>query len=107
MLQRGNFIEAEQQSDSIEPPKSLQYIVVALAATLRDDVEHLALHYYQYSRAYAEIEETQVNCMSSLSQKINLASVSYKQPSQLGSCTVLVTHIILRSSASTLLPCLT
>ncbi|KAI8653948.1 Zn(2)-C6 fungal-type domain-containing protein [Fusarium sp. Ph1] len=57
MLHRTRYTASLHHPAHMRPPMSLQYAVLALAATTRQEFTHLAMPFYQRSRRYAEADE--------------------------------------------------
>ncbi|KAJ4211277.1 hypothetical protein NW759_012755 [Fusarium solani] len=57
MLHRTRYTASLHRPAHMRPPMSLQYAVLALAATTRQEFAHLAMPFYQRSRRYAEADE--------------------------------------------------
>ncbi|EEU36625.1 uncharacterized protein NECHADRAFT_51679 [Fusarium vanettenii 77-13-4] len=57
MLHRTRYMASLHRPAHMRPPMSLQYAVLALAATTCQELTHLAIPFYQRSRRYAEADE--------------------------------------------------
>ncbi|KAH7148189.1 hypothetical protein EDB81DRAFT_719784 [Dactylonectria macrodidyma] len=57
MLHRERYTASLHRPAHMRPPMSLQYAVLALASTAREEFKHLAMLFYQRSRRYAEADE--------------------------------------------------
>ncbi|KAL2674047.1 hypothetical protein Neosp_012493 [[Neocosmospora] mangrovei] len=57
MLHRTRYMASLHRPAHMRPPMSLQYAVLALAATACQELTHLAMPFYQRSRRYAEADE--------------------------------------------------
>ncbi|UPK95977.1 hypothetical protein LCI18_006912 [Fusarium solani-melongenae] len=57
MLHRTRYTASLHRPAHMRPPMSLQYAILALAATTRQEFTHLAMPFYQRSRRYAEEDE--------------------------------------------------
>ncbi|KAL6416052.1 hypothetical protein AUP68_00261 [Ilyonectria robusta] len=57
MLHRARYTASLRRPCHMRPPMSLQYAVLALAATTRQEFTHLAMPFYERSRRYAEADE--------------------------------------------------
>ncbi|RFU35481.1 hypothetical protein B7463_g877, partial [Scytalidium lignicola] len=58
MLHRTRYITSLHLPAHMSPPMSLQYAVMALAATISDKYTHFAMPFYQRARNYADSDET-------------------------------------------------
>ncbi|KAH7007469.1 fungal-specific transcription factor domain-containing protein [Ilyonectria destructans] len=57
MLHRARYTASLRRPSHMRPPMSLQYAVLALAATARQEFTHLAMPFYERSRRYADADE--------------------------------------------------
>ncbi|KAF5679684.1 hypothetical protein FCIRC_6063 [Fusarium circinatum] len=57
MLHHTRYIASLHRPAHMRPPMSLQYAILALAATRRQEFAHLAMPFYHRSRRYAEADE--------------------------------------------------
>lgn len=69
MLHRARYTASLCRPPHMRPPMSLQYAVLALAATARQEFTHLAMPFYERSRRYADADEMKVSAYPDINER--------------------------------------